>query len=74
MDFQIFVQIRSLYYNLGTLITDNNFIINISDYDHSGLHPNNFVTNIKDWMTIHIPKNNFGWFGIRNQLGGRLCF
>jgi len=63
-----------IYYNLGALITDNNFNINIlNNNDFTGLHDNrlykdNFVNNIEEWMTIHIPKNNFGWFGIRNQL------
>jgi hypothetical protein len=62
-----------IYYNLGALITDDTFIINISDYEYNGLndyrlYKDHFVTNINNWMTIHIPKNNFGWFGIRNQL------
>lgn len=62
-----------IYYNLGALISDNTFNIHVSTFDVSGINDNrlykdNFVTNIEDWMTIHIPKNNFGWFGIRNQL------
>ena len=64
-----------IFYNLGALITDNSFHINIlnNNNDFSGinddrLYKDNFVNNIEEWMTIHIPKNNFGWFGIRNQL------
>jgi len=63
-----------IFYNLGALITDNSFHINILNNDDlSGLnddrlYKDNFVNNIEEWMTIHIPKNNFGWFGIRNQL------
>jgi len=64
-----------IYYTIGALICDDNFIINISTPDYSGIKDTrilfpkeNIVSKIDLWMTRFVPTCNFGNFDIYNRL------
>lgn len=67
--------LNRIYYQIGCIVTDNLFKINITNHDISGIKDfrNDFlkdfnVSNCESWMTKYIPECDFGWFGLKNRL------
>ena len=64
-----------IYYSIGALISDDNFIVNLSTPDNSGIKDNrilfpkeNNVSKLDLWKTRFIPTCDFGSFDIYNRL------
>jgi len=67
--------LNRIYRQIGAIFVINDFNINISTHDNTGIHDlksgiltNSNINNIPSWMVSYVPTNDFGWFSPMNVL------